>query len=177
MKTEGGWGFPFAMERMIPRNTMMASVERNTETGTGTNAAREERWSNSWRHEANLGRTIYHRRQPSYWSLGKQKMSKRRKLWCWAENFRARAIGDRWSEGTPPRIETAQVGNRDTRQSRQSQEVSSEVWENRGAKRRRDKREEEEILTWRPGIMRLEEETHWIYRKMREMIGFTEKCR
>ena len=73
MKTEGGWGFPFAMRRMIPRNTMMASAERNTETGTETKAAREERWSTSWRHEANLRGTIYHRSQPSFLELGKTK--------------------------------------------------------------------------------------------------------
>ena len=55
------------------------------------------------------------------------------------------------TRGDPPRIKTAQGGNRDTRQGKQSQEVSSEVWENRGAKRRGDKREKEEILSWRPG--------------------------
>ena len=59
-------------------------------------------------------------------------MSKRSQLCCRAEDVRTRAGGDlstdRWSEGTPPGIETAHGGNRDRRQGKQNQEVSGEVW-------------------------------------------------
>ena len=115
----------------IPRIKMMVRVERNTETRTQTNAtagkavqqqarqqqptntalvstenalkrAAEERWNDPRNNEANWKGTTYHRRQPSYWGCGKQKMSRRTHTWCRTEDVRTRReedpSADRWSE-------------------------------------------------------------------------------
>ena len=78
------------------------------------------------------GETVFHRRQPTYWGLGKQRMMLRRSQpGCRAEDVRTLAGGDmsvdRWREGTPPGIGTMPSGNRDTKKGKQDREASGEV--------------------------------------------------
>ena len=85
---------------------------------------------------------------------------------------------DRRRQGTPPGIETMRGGNQDTEQGKQDRDASGEVGktgvQGEGATgdqpARSEKDEGETMFNLEARILKLEEQTRWMYHKMEEMM-------
>ena len=79
---------------------------------------------------------------------------------------------DKWSEGTPPGIEITDSGDRNARHSKQDQEAPGDVGKigaqgegETSDQLTRGERDEGDMINLEARIMRLEEQTQWMYDK------------
>ena len=150
MINEQGREFPFAMGRQIPRNEVKMIISQRTETGIQTSETGHEmgeQWESHWRN-TNWGKRF------DYWGVGKQKIpmslrARRSQHWCRTEDVRTIKEGDmntdRWKIETPPGI-----GNEEERSQKEVAHGKQECNEDKLETR----------------VMRLEEQTKWMYDRM-----------